>query len=479
MIKGIREAYSPDNANVVDLLTPGQGGGLSFRLEDFENAPNLVSKLKDEVDGPSAYLRDHFEDGTRRRLQSTHPDQPDAALMEALVSDLNRLLKDSSIDYEKVVKGIKLRAETEELLKQKPRSEEMTITLNRMLLEDAFPGAIRRADNIYFKPIFIPVEGKETLVRPADIFKRDIQLNLLRTYLDNMLLVRIPILGTAIHVNDLGLIGGLTLIVLLLMMRTSLSREIKNLNYSFKKATEANRLDEFYHALGMRQLFTIPHMRGEKRNRILSKAPYAVCLLPVLVYLSLAAYDGFTVYLYTRFNKDLLTKPIFETLMKPVASFVLWLVIIEGLCSLIIILLSLRCLERQNYIYYIWDSYWRLLPSISNYCLLEPGVAAHFQNGKEVNKVGIQGILEQIKESAGQPRKVNLVRRIWRAVKEEFSPIVHFLRPKKVAAAQPHLIMIDPDLAELFSNDKQINDTLRQFLKEREKNTTEGEADTI
>jgi hypothetical protein len=321
-------------------------------------------------------------------------------------------------------------------------------------------------------------------VAPADQAKRDAQEALMKIHMESRSLIKIPILGVAIHVNDLGLIGGITLIVLLLLTRTSLSREIKNLNYSFKKAYEANKLDEFYDALAMRQLFTVPHMKGEERNRFLSKAPYVVCLFPAMVYVCLVAYDVLTVFVLRRYREPFEHKKLFDLLMQ---SSVLWLIVVEGICVLAICFIALRCAERQHYIYSTWDNYWQLTKHDPTLCLIEPGVAMmlaededYFVNIREGVKSAvlsekIKSELRQAKEHT-QPGSIYFARWLWHAVKAEVSPagrfipqLLHLAVSHKRTTAKPILVQIDPELATLFSNDKEINKTLREILQNRER----------
>lgn len=216
----------------------------------------------------------------------------------------------------------------------------------------------------------------------------------------------------------------------------------------------------------MRQLFTVPQMKGEKRNRFLSKAPYAVCLLPVLVYIALVGYDILTVVILLRYKQGFQGKSLWQVLTE---SPMLWLMVIEGLCAMIIIQITLRCLERQHYLYFIWDSYWKLLdPKKDNLCLLEPDVAVHFRQGENVDLDEINKILRE-EEIAREANKLSLLRRFWRGFKEENSPIMQFLFAKRKAIGEPCLINIDPALTALYSNDKQINDTLRKNLEQRKK----------
>lgn len=102
--------------------------------------------------------------------------------------------------------------------------------------------------------------------------------------------------------NDLAPIGGLSLIIILLLMRFSLSREIKNLNVSFREARHHSQLCHFYHALAMRQVLTVPEMKGEKQNWWLVKASQFVFILPVSVFSLGVFYDYWSTFRYGLFT---------------------------------------------------------------------------------------------------------------------------------------------------------------------------------
>lgn len=299
---------------------------------------------------------------------------------------------------------------------------------------------------------------------PAQVAKRDAERALMRMHMESRLLMRIPILGVSLHVNDLGLIGGLTLIVLLLMTRTSLSREIKNLNYSFKKAWEAARLDEFYHGLAMRQLFTVPHMKGERRNRFLSKAPYVVCLLPAVIYLMLVAYDSLTMMRIPRYRQGVhnFLLDIYQSPSQGISYS--RLILLEWSLAIVIILLVRRCLERQHYVYLIWDYYWKLLKPKPVLCLLEPGVVSLFTEDGKVNEAEIKAALEKAKDQNRITKRPNLLRRFWRAVRGD----IKFLKRIDREVGKPYLIEIVPEIERVFNNDKEINDKLREIKKSEE-----------
>jgi hypothetical protein len=69
-------------------------------------------------------------------------DRPDPPLAKALARGFNTLIHKESI-WEQGVDGIELRDETDHLHSQNPQGENLE-KLNRMLLEDAYPGGLRQ-----------------------------------------------------------------------------------------------------------------------------------------------------------------------------------------------------------------------------------------------------------------------------------------------------------------------------------------------
>jgi hypothetical protein len=73
----------------------------------------------------------------------------------------------------------------------------------------------------------------------------------------NILLIHIPLSGNVFDVNTLGLWGGLTFTVILLMFRFSLWREYNNLKLAFNEA-KPEHLRYCYLSLAMQQVLTVP-----------------------------------------------------------------------------------------------------------------------------------------------------------------------------------------------------------------------------
>ncbi len=199
------------------------------------------------------------------------------------------------------------------------------VRFNRLLLEAAFPNEINPSADI------IPPQE----VRIAKDFATHLAFD------ENVRYVNIPFFDTSIEVNDLGAFGGISLIIILLLLRFNLSREIKNLNVAFRQSFNQDKLAEFYHRLAMRVIFVIPRMEGESVNQTLSAGAKYVCFLPVIVITLGVLYDWYSI-------KSLGLYPSNE---------VFWHLIIEDICVSIIWYLSFRCLERLMHVDEIWEDY--------------------------------------------------------------------------------------------------------------------------
>lgn len=172
-----------------------------------------------------------------------------------------------------------------------------------------------------------------------------IQESMLRPYSENKYYVKLPFFGSAFDINDLGLFSGIGLTIILLLLRFSLSREIKNLKYGFKTAKAYGFLKGFYYSLAARQIFTVPHMKDEHRNLWLVQSPKIIILLPVISYSYVLIYDWFSVLKVGLYS--------FEDV---------WLILIPELVFVaLIFILSLKYYERLRHIDEIWETNWEEL----------------------------------------------------------------------------------------------------------------------
>jgi hypothetical protein len=166
-----------------------------------------------------------------------------------------------------------------------------------------------------------------------------------RTYVDNSWVIRVPFLGFTFDVNDLGLLGGIGLLVVFVCYRFFLTREVDNLRLSFEEARRIGKaeLEEFYKLLAMRQVFTIPHTPDIKRTRFLLVTPKLICWFPVVV------------YLVVTYN-DLSTSWIGKTLqLRRYQLLILFEVIVLAFLIVLAFMVTKRLVRMDG----LWDECWQ------------------------------------------------------------------------------------------------------------------------
>lgn len=212
-----------------------------------------------------------------------------------------------------------------------------------------------------------PPQGNDPV---AMAYREHLKVATVTAYVENIRLVKVPFFGIVFDVNDLGFVGGFGLVIVLVLMRYSLSREIKNLNVSFREAEQHKKLCAFYHALAMRQLFTVPHMKGETRNRKLAKLPELVSIMPAFLFTLGVVYDWYSVVALHMYN--------FPTVTFTLCAEVVWLVLIW--------FLSYKCWERKRHINSIWDKYWKRIEGMkSSVVMLDKEMIEEFGTDAAVN----------------------------------------------------------------------------------------------
>lgn len=109
---------------------------------------------------------------------------------------------------------------------------------------------------------------------------------------ESVILLRIPFFGVVLDINDLGLIGGFTFVVILMWFRFSLWREYYNLRATFKEA-KSEHLTFCYKSLAMRQVLTVPPTlsRRQPPQKPSGKIVRSLYFLPVLVQSTLFIFD--------------------------------------------------------------------------------------------------------------------------------------------------------------------------------------------
>ncbi len=144
------------------LTSNSPDNSFSFVNEDILDLPALVAKLRDAHDPLSVHLRGMFADETQRLLDefdASTPDDPD--LVDALVVDLNRIVRAAPLFDEGRFAHVAVTNEARKLARQRPQETDHS-RLNVMLLENAFPKELLQ--NIGSEPK-IHVERVQTGVR--------------------------------------------------------------------------------------------------------------------------------------------------------------------------------------------------------------------------------------------------------------------------------------------------------------------------
>jgi hypothetical protein len=136
-------------------------------------------------------------------------------------------------------------------------------------------------------------------LKARDITNKD-QLNLITQRLENarleyVSLVRIPFFGIVFDVNDLGLLGGFTFVVVLMWFRFSLWREYYNLRTTFREA-KSEHLKFCYRTLAMNQVLTVPPAlsQNQPQEKPWGKVVRVLYFLPLAVQLIILGHDLWT-----------------------------------------------------------------------------------------------------------------------------------------------------------------------------------------
>jgi hypothetical protein len=168
---------------------------------------------------------------------------------------------------------------------------------------------------------------------------------MLGDYVDATYTVQVPFFGLKVDVSDMGWLGGLAYVVILILLRFSLTRELTNLSISFGRLNETS-LERFYYMLAMRQVQTIPPLPGKKRSRFLSNVPKVMCLIPMLVYSLVAVQD----FKYAFLGAPLRFSSIYFR---------------EALFFVAIGMLTVSSFRRFVGIDAVWNHYWRLISGLA------------------------------------------------------------------------------------------------------------------
>jgi hypothetical protein len=121
------------------------------------------------------------------------------------------------------------------------------------------------------------------------------------SYVDNTFFVHVPLFGFAFDINNLGLLGGVALVILLMLFRYSLLRELSNVQVSFRRAhahgTTGGDARAFYELLAMQQVLTVPDDVFSKNNSRLRKLPALLFFAPLAAFSTVFVHDLLTYWI--------------------------------------------------------------------------------------------------------------------------------------------------------------------------------------
>ena len=122
------------------LTSHADTGQLLFRGDDFRDPGSLAVKLQDRRAALSEAIVPQLSAETQRLLDRYDGiSNLSTVLQNALLTDLNRLLQAGPLYDAQSFTKIRLSEQTEALLAQDPKSGEVLMRLNRLLLSDVYP----------------------------------------------------------------------------------------------------------------------------------------------------------------------------------------------------------------------------------------------------------------------------------------------------------------------------------------------------
>ena len=147
---GNAEAASPGAVSLFNGKTLGgwiqiENSAASLGSGGITDPAAFAGKLTNGSDAVSVFLRGRLQDSAKADLAAYSPSKANARpVISALVKELNQVISGPSI-YDKVrFSKVVLRPETRQLLKRKPRGQQLA-RLNKLLLEDAYPAELAKS----------------------------------------------------------------------------------------------------------------------------------------------------------------------------------------------------------------------------------------------------------------------------------------------------------------------------------------------
>ena len=152
VVRGNLKGESPTAISLFDGTTLAgwiqiENGATSLSSGGITDPAAFAGKLASGSDAVSVYLRGRLQDSVKADLAAYSASSANAkATISVLIKDLNQVISGVSIYDKARFSRVVLRPETEQLLKQNPGGLQLA-RLNKLLLEDAYPGELAKSSS--------------------------------------------------------------------------------------------------------------------------------------------------------------------------------------------------------------------------------------------------------------------------------------------------------------------------------------------
>lgn len=141
--------FSPKTQALLQSNNFTFGSTTDLSRADFSNAALLAIRLRTAADPLSVFIKDRLSSSTKKMINKFDASGLSGAiepeLLEALITDLNRIISAGSLYNADRFAGVPLSAEAKNLISQPNLDSNGTKRLNRLLLESAFSNEIKRS----------------------------------------------------------------------------------------------------------------------------------------------------------------------------------------------------------------------------------------------------------------------------------------------------------------------------------------------
>jgi len=200
--------------------------------------------------------------------------------------------------------------------------------------------ALASPNSAYMRQKLPEITDENELKKHQEVFYAAI----VKSYVENTYTIRVPFFGITFDVNDLGLLGGIAFIILLVLFRFSLARELDNLIVSFEEVQDQPKMFvTFYNLLAMRQVLTTPPTHAKETVRFLMIVPKMLSILPFTILTVVIAHDFLTYDVGASINA-------WHTVLIYIISSALWA---------FVLILTVSCLMLWFKMDGIWHKKWQ------------------------------------------------------------------------------------------------------------------------